>query len=254
MDGHNGRGLEKPTKNRDRPELERAAAVLGGLLQHDGLRDPAVAWTVIPSHRFSGDAVAAQRTASGRLTALLADAAGHGLAAAVGLLPAVQAFYRAASRDLALGSIAREMNRSVRETGRSGQFVAAVLAEVEPDGNVKVWNGGIPTGLWVRDTREAPSEALRSRHLPLGILPDHAFDPECTILDTGGDGHIVFFSDGSIEAANALGEPFGVLRLRQQMRAGEPQQGLRRIVEALTAHVGSAAWQDDIALLALRLG
>ncbi len=255
MGGRNGEGIEKPAGDRDNAALDQAPAALGGFLQHDDLRDPAVTWTVIPSDRFSGDAVAAQRTASGGLTALLADATGHGLAAAVSLVPALQAFYRAAAQGLPLGAIAREMNRSVREAGRSDHFIAAVLVEVEPDGRlVRLWNGGIPTGLWLRDTGDVPSEALRSRHLPLGILPDHAFDAACTVLDTGGDGRLAFFSDGLIEAVNPLGEPFGVLRLRQHMRGPEPLAGLQRVLDALLAHLGSESRQDDIALLVLRLG
>jgi serine phosphatase RsbU (regulator of sigma subunit) len=256
MGGPNEQDLETSADSGDSREAQRLAAAIGGFFARDGLRDPAIAWKVMPLQRVSGDAVAAQRTASGRLIALLADAAGHGLAAAASLVPALEAFYHAAARDLPLASIAREMNRSVRETERSDRFVAAVLAEVEADGRrLRVWNGGMPAGLWVRRAGAIPSAALRSRHLPLGILADDAFDPACTTLDTAGDGLIVFFSDGAIEAADPLGEPFGVPRLRQQMRgSSDPQEGLRRIVEALIAHVGRGGRQDDLALLVLRPG
>lgn len=61
---------------------------MGSILRpREGLRDPALAWAVIPSRRLSGDVVAAGRTPRWRLLAMLADATGHGLPAAISLLP-----------------------------------------------------------------------------------------------------------------------------------------------------------------------
>ncbi len=175
------------------------------MLQHPGLRDTALVWAVQPSHGVSGDAVAAWRTPSGGLLAMLADATGHGLAAAGSLLPALQVFYAEAATGRRAGAVAREINRCLQSAGRTGRFIAAVIVEIDPDGRrAAVWNGGMPAGLWFGGQREIPTDALHSRQLPLGILGDAQFDATCTSLDTGAGGHLMLFSDGLIEAPARL--------------------------------------------------
>jgi serine phosphatase RsbU (regulator of sigma subunit) len=236
-------------------ELEQAAALIAGMLQHPGLRDPALAWAVQPSHGCSGDAVAAWRTRSGRLLTMLADATGHGLAAAGSLLPALQAFYAEADQDRPAGAVAREINRRLQSAGRTGRFVAAVIVEIDPPAKrAAVWNGGMPAGLWLRERCESPTEALRSRHVPLGILADAQFDATCTNLDTAAGGHLMFFSDGLIEAAGPAGEAFGVARLLRHVIGAAPAQGVGRTLEAVRAHLGKGSAQDDISMLAVSLG
>lgn len=236
-------------------ELERAAALIAGMMQHPGLRDPALVWAVQPSHGFSGDAVAARRTASGRLLAMLADATGHGLAAAGSLLPALQMFYAEADKDRRAGALARAINRRLQSAGRTGRFIAAVVVEIDPDGKrAAVWNGGIPAGLWLRQQREVPTDALRSRHLPLGILGDAQFDATCTSLDTRAGGHLLFFSDGLIEAADPAGEAFGVPRLRRCLLEASAADPVERVQAAVREHLGHAAASDDISLLLVGLG
>jgi serine phosphatase RsbU (regulator of sigma subunit) len=235
-------------------QLERAAALIAGMLQHPGLRDPALAWAVQPSHGFSGDAVAARRTASGRLLAMLADATGHGLAAAGSLLPALQVFYAEADNDRPPGALAREINRRLQSAGRTGRFIAAVIVDIDPDGKrAAVWNGGMPAGLWLCGQSEAPTDALRSLHLPLGILVDAQFDATCTSLNTGAGGHLMFFSDGLIEAAGPAGEAFGVPRLRRHLLEGSAVHAVERVQAAVREHLGDARATDDISLLLIGL-
>ena len=235
-------------------DLERAAALIAGTMQHAGLRDPALVWAVQPSDRFSGDAVAACRTPSGRLLAMLADATGHGLAAARSLLPALQAFYTEAQLDRPAGGVAREINRSLQSAARTGRFIAAVVIDVDPDGRrVAVWNGGMPAGLWLLNQREIATEALRSQHLPLGILADAQFDATCASLETGAGGHLVFLSDGLIEAARPAGEAFGVLRLRRHLLAARAADAVGRVQAAVREHLGGSNAADDISLLMINL-
>jgi hypothetical protein len=55
------------------------------------------------------------RTTSGSLVTMLGDAAGHGLSAAISLLPMLQVFYGMARKDLRLREVASEMNRQLKE-------------------------------------------------------------------------------------------------------------------------------------------
>ena len=235
-------------------ELEQGAALMAALLQrHDGLRDPAFNWAVQPSARFSGDAVAAVRTSGGRLLAMLADATGHGLQAAISVLPLVQVFYAMGSRDFPLSEITAEMNRRLRAFAPRGVFLAAVVVAFDPAaGRVEVWNGGMPEGLWLHAGAEPQAAALSSRHLPLGILDERQFDSDCAQL-AARSGRLVFYSDGLIEAAAPEGEPFGADRLRRHLLDPAPDPGFRRLLDAIGVHLQGAAAHDDISLMMIAL-
>jgi len=240
--------------NDEESELELGAALMSSILQrHDGLRDPALTWAVLPSHRFSGDAVAAARTPSGRLLAMLADATGHGLQAAISVLPLLQVFYAMARRDLAVAELTAEMNRRLRTFAPAGVFLAAVVVACDPAaGQVEVWNGGMPAGLWLRADGETEAPALASRHLPLGILDDARFDGACATLGARR-GRLAFFSDGLIEAGAPDGEPFGAARLRRHLLDPTADPGFQRLLDAVRAHLRGAPAHDDISLMTIAL-
>ena len=75
-------------------EAELARRILDHQIRTDLMAEAGVEYSVIPASNFSGDMVLAARSPSGRLYAILADATGHGLSAAVSVLPMVQEFYR----------------------------------------------------------------------------------------------------------------------------------------------------------------
>jgi len=237
-------------------ETAMAIALMEGMVQRQqGLRDPALTWAVQPSSRFSGDLVAAARTPSRRLVAMLADATGHGLPAAISLLPMVQVFYGMLRKDLGVGEVAGEMNRRLKEYAPPGVYMAAVLVAFDPQRKqVEVWNGGIPGGLWLCAGKGHPTAALDPRHVPLGILPDREFDAGCTVLDVTRGGHLVFVSDGLIEAVDQRGEAFGVERLRAQIESGPAAEVIARTWRAVRAHLGNAPAHDDISMMLLDLG
>jgi serine phosphatase RsbU (regulator of sigma subunit) len=235
-------------------ELEIATSLIGTMTQQGSLQDAQLSWSVLPSTRFSGDTVAALRTDSGRLLAMLADATGHGLPAAISLLPALHVFYGMARKDLDVASIAREINRRIREQMPTGLYLAAVLVGVDAaSGQAQVWNGGMPPGIWVQGTRTPPSAALSSRHLPLGVLEDADFDATSGILDCAAGGHLVFYSDGLVEAQNEAGEPFGAPRLRDQLVGRTRAAGLRATLDSLAVHLQGRPAHDDVSLLMVAL-
>jgi serine phosphatase RsbU (regulator of sigma subunit) len=139
------------------------------------------------------------RTPSGSLVTMLGDAAGHGLSAAISLLPMLQVFYGMARKDLRLREVASEMNRQLKEYAPVGIYLAAALVAVHPrERRVEIWNGGIPGGVWLRNGQAQMAQPLASRHLPLGILDDAQFDPECVTAVPGRGERILFFSDGLV--------------------------------------------------------
>lgn len=244
-------------QRREEAEAETAMAIAlmeGMVKRQQGLQDPALTWAVHPSSRFSGDLVAAARTPSGRLVAMLADATGHGLPAAISLLPMVQVFYGMLRKDLGVGDVAGEMNRRLREYAPPGVYMAAALVAFDPvRKQMEVWNGGIPPGIWVCGGKELLTDTLASRHLPLGILPDAQFDPTSVIVDVTLGGYVVLFSDGLIEATDASGSAFGVERLRTQILGRPVIDALPRILQAVRMHMHNSPAHDDISIMMIEL-
>ena len=243
-------------RRRDEAEAETAMAIalMESMVQRQlGLQDPGLSWAVQPSTRFSGDLVAAARTPSRRLVAMLADATGHGLPAAISMLPMVQVFYGMLRKDLGVGDVAGEMNRRLKEYAPAGVYMAAVLIAFDPARKqVEVWNGGIPAGVWLSGGRELLTDALAPRHVPLGILPDVHFDGSCTVLDAKAGGRLVFVSDGLLEAADALGTAFGMERLRAQLLR-HPDRTIAQTLAAVRTHLGDSPAHDDISMLMVEL-
>lgn len=172
-----------------------------------------------PALSFSGDAAAAAVTPDGHIRLLLADCTGHGLAAALNVVPVVEKFYGLSNRGLGLAEVCAELNRQIHELMPAGRFVCAAIAEIDPAGRrIRVWNGGMPPVLCAGpDGRVA--ERWLSRHVALGILPAAEFDAslETSALPPGGV--VLLSSDGLAEAVDSRGVEFGEAGLLAMLRA-----------------------------------
>jgi len=241
---------------RYRHEAETEAALARGIMERmvdsAELHDPRLAWRVTPASAFSGDQIAAARGPSGRFYVLLADAAGHGLAAAITLLPMLLVFHSMARKDFTVSQIVSEMNSKLKEVLVPGRYAAATLVcHDRARGEVEYWNGGVPAGVML-DRRGHAVIELPSTHLPLGIVDATAFDASCEVLEAHGSAMLVLHSDGLIEAQNSVGEPFGKDRLRQSM-VGPAADVDARMLAHLHRHLDGRAVQDDVSVAAISL-
>jgi CheY-like chemotaxis protein len=80
-----------------------------------------------PAMNFSGDTICIRRSRPGLDRIMLADSTGHGLAAAICGLPAVDTFFAMCDRNLPVQEIARTINRKLHTILPIGRFVAATL-------------------------------------------------------------------------------------------------------------------------------
>lgn len=216
------------------------------------LREPGVRFWVAPARHFSGDAVSAQRAPDGRLYVMLADATGHGLAAAISVLQALNLFGLLAGGGMPLGEIAHEMNARIREAMPVGRFVAAVLLMVDAArGRGEIWVGGMPDVLRV-DAAGRVLGRFASRQLPLGIADADDATSRTEPFDWRGAEQLVLASDGLLEAENARGEAFGAARLAEAL-AALPQARLGAVRAAIEAHLEGMATHDDISLALVEL-
>lgn len=236
-------------RNSQEEEHALTQDIISRLVEREGLSSAQLHYWFAPAAVFSGDIVAAVRRPDGRLYALLADATGHGLAAAVSALPVLTLFYALAERDCALQEILMEINRNLRETLPTGRFVAAAMICLDnATGQAQVWNGGMPP-LLVLGPDGSVIKTMESSQLPLGIIDIDADMAAALQVNIETGCQLAMYSDGLVEAANADGEPFGVDRLSGTLQAARPDQRMAAVQQAVASHVGTAVAHDDISLM-----
>lgn len=231
-------------------EAELAKAIIERQLQMDALHDPRLRYSVVPAREFSGDVVTAARSPARRLYVMLADATGHGLAAAISLLPILSLFYRRVAQDVAMPTLVAEINTEVQRVAPVGRFVAAALLCIDEDnGSGEIWVGGTPAALLLDEDGQVV-ERFRSRQLPLGIVDSTPLVTRSQFLDWTERRQIVLMSDGLLEAQAPDGSAFeeaGALRALRS--AASSDQRLAALQGALAAHLGQNAPFDDMSVV-----
>jgi len=206
-------------------------------------------WMQPADTSMGGDLVAAARSPHGRYYVMLADATGHGLPAAVNLLPITKVFYTMVAKSLPPGLIVEEMNRTVRDQSPVGRFVAALLLCFDGHNRtVEVWNGGIPVALLLG----ADGRCVRRfapEHLPLG-LEEKGLAPQTTIHQWQASGSQFFAcTDGLSEAHDPAGEPLGEGAIAAALADSPRQTRLARVRQTVERHMTGTAAHDDITAL-----
>jgi len=236
----------------DKDDLAVACNVMDHIMRSDGLRDPQIRYFQRPARQFSGDIVAAARDDKGDLRIMLADVTGHGLQAALFLLPISRVFYAMVKRGFKTGDIAKELNQTMREIAVTGRFIAAAVGHIALDGSsIEIWNGGIPTAVYVPKNGEL--HKFSSRHLPLGVLNTNVFDTETETLHTQ-PGTLFLCTDGLTEAENTSGQAFGDDRCDAILRTSPADMIFDNILSAVETHLGGITAQDDLSIVLARCG
>ena len=234
-------------------EQRLARFVMERLINREALGDPAVSHWIASAAEFSGDLIAAARTPGNVLHVLLADGAGHGLAASLNVLPVTAPFYRMTERGFGIDAIAREINAKVRALLPVDRFIAATLVAVNfRERYVTVWNGGNPGPLLVR-----PDGGVRlhfnRHHFPLGVVDDDEFDGTVDSHVVNPHDHLLLFSDGLIELEDAAGQALGVDGLGAALHSLPADLRLPRLTEIVHDLTGGSPPRDDISIAHIAL-
>ena len=199
-----------------------------------------------PAFKFSGDIVMAERSPDGSLKILLADGVGHGLTAALNVLPLGRAFQAMAQKGFGLHALVTELNHTIRRDLPSHRFVAATLISIDCiEDRIEVWNGGNPPCLMF-DADGTIVKSWSSRHLPLGVLPSEEIDAHPEFEPFRADTQIFVCSDGLSEAACNQGKQFGENGIKAAVAAIVPEQRFEAIKIAVVEHLAGQSATDDI--------
>lgn len=239
-------------KEAEEREQEMAYELMESLFATGGLEGKDFHIWHIPATRFSGDLIVAEKYSDDRLYLLHADSTGHGLTAALPLLPVSQTFYHMAKEGYSIGQIARNMNKQLKTTMPINRFVAVSLVLIDFNTNViEVWNGGNPPIFLVNENKNIVKK-FNSEHLALGILPDVDFDGKTEFISCEGNNAVVLYSDGLIEAENAEGKEFDEGMLIEVLNSNVDAAILcNNIVEAVSTHLNGEKAHDDMSLVVL---
>jgi two-component system, HptB-dependent secretion and biofilm response regulator len=244
---------EQLERYRDENEREQRLGkhLMDQIVRADAFAGEGVERWMMPAQHFSGDLVAAMHTPSGALHVILADGTGHGLSAALSVIPVTEVFYGMTERGFTIASIVRELNRKIKQLMPTGRFVAATVAAIDREGRtIEMWNGGNPTALFAR----YDGVILRSwppMHPALGILGSDAFSDRTELFRWVTPGQLYMCSDGLLEAENAAGEAFGPERMARVIASGAPESRFGRIRTTVMAHLDGRPAHDDVSLLAI---
>lgn len=210
--------------------------------------DPAVRSQINPAALYSGDIILVSRTPTGTLHIMLADAVGHGLVAAMNLLPLSQIFNAMTKKGFSLSLIAAELNSKIHKLMPIDRFIGAALVSVDFRHRiVEVWNGGVPAPLLVNGDGTILHE-WRSCNLPLGILGEEEFSSDVEVFRYENDCQLFLFSDGLLEAESCEGVQFGSERIVQLLNSTEPDRRFDVLMELLNHHLCGRPAHDDVSL------
>ncbi len=195
---------------------------------------------------FSGDMALVKKSPSGNLYFILADATGHGLSAAITIMPVVTIFNSMVAKGFHIQKIVTEINRKLVSDTPADRFVAAILIEINPfRREFSVWNGGMPPVLWINKGEVA--HKVDSGHMALGIMDDDMFDANVVTLDLPQEGCILAFTDGLTEQEDDQQSPFSYDRVISIIKQ-QPQNILQELSSQLCDHAGTDDYTDDVSV------
>lgn len=231
-------------------EQQAAKLIFDRIIRLGALDAPCIRYLMSPMSIFDGDVLLAARQPDGDMMVLLGDFTGHGLPAAIGIMPLAEIFYGMGAKGFGLEAILREINARLKAVLPPSVFCCATAAHINyGDRYFEIWAGGLPDGV-IFNRRSRSLTRIPSTHVPLGILPVHRFEYRPLMLELEEGSDLYLWSDGIIEASNAAGEMFSESRL---LALFDPpaEDMFGHITTTLRDFTGTDAQQDDYSLVAI---
>jgi sigma-B regulation protein RsbU (phosphoserine phosphatase) len=196
------------------------------------------------------------KLANGKFGVVVADAAGHGIGAAM-QMTATRAFLHSSIGNFqSLVKLMERINYYVtRDSGQTSRFVSLFFLEIDPQQKKLSWvRAGHEPGFLYDPTLDRFTE-LAGEGMALGVVAN--YDYQITTSQNWALGSVlVIATDGVYETRNDANEMFGAQRLRELIRqeAEMPAATIQdRILAALKEFRGTSRAEDDLTIIVIKL-
>jgi serine phosphatase RsbU (regulator of sigma subunit) len=202
-----------------------------------------------PAEQIGGDYYDYIPLPDGRLTIIVADVVGHGVAAAM-LMAKLSAETRflLASEHCPAAAITKLNQRLVSLNLQ--KFVTLLCLVLDPpSGKVDIVNAGHMAPLWLRPGGQVLEPGDEVAGVPIGILDE--YDYEQASIQVGVGDRLVLYTDGINEAPSKAGKMFGISRLQKLVGeiGGPIQVAGDRIVNEVRTFIEGTPQADDMCLV-----
>ncbi len=206
-----------------------------------------------PANIFSGDLILSSKSPEGDICVLLADFTGHGISAAIAVLPMLHVFANRVKRGDRVESIIRNINDKLIFMLPVSMFMACCVVKIDVlNREISIWNAAMPDIIIVDKNRKIIRQ-IASGSIPLGVdeLSDKQIQFEFIDLDMADS--VIMMSDGMTDAVDGSGKMFGIGRLQKSIQACEG--GLHEtIIDSYMEHCQNLEPVDDVSLVTLSIG
>ena len=182
----------------------------------------------------------------------IADAAGHGLPAALQVRDVYTGLRMGVARDFKIVRTVERLNRIIHDSHLTTKFVSLFYGELERSGNLIYVNAGHNPPLL------AGTSTVRRLHqtgMVLGPSADASYSRGFVTLEPGDT--LLLYTDGIVETRDARGREFGIDRLSRllaELRGRGAEETVAAVFAQVEAFGGDAPAEDDRTVLAIRRG
>jgi two-component system, HptB-dependent secretion and biofilm response regulator len=235
---------------RTQQDQAMAEEVFAGAVVTDNVALDAIHTLLQPAELFSGDVLLTAYSPSGDLNVLMGDFTGHGLAAALGAMPASEVFRAMTGKGFSIQQILAGINSKLLNLLPTSMFLAIQFITISRSlDHVSVCNCGMPDILFLDAGDHSIKHRTPSLGIPLGISGDVDFNECVEVVKINQGDSILLVSDGVTEALNEEKEHFHRERLEAAISECHPDEAtIDSISRALREFCGDATQADDISL------
>ncbi len=232
--------------------VEQARAIQMSLLPAQnpdfGIFD--IAAKSIPAEQVGGDLYDFQPSGEDTLAITIADAAGHGLAAALQARDVITGIRMSGEAGWEITKTVETLNRVIHRSGLASRFVSMIFCQLDSSGNFRYVNAGHPRPLLA--CRSGIQE-LHAGGMILGPRPELPYQAGSIRLEP--EASLVLYTDGVIERTDADESEFGIERLKHwlvETRNCGSEEAINDLFVRLDEFGDKEPLQDDATVVLIR--